>query len=166
MLLLFRDFTGVDNGDLVFVLDLTILVTNNLDRLDHLERLVVSHLAENDVFAIEPASDDGSDEELRSVAARWDTHVSILVNYYRQECRMISRVGTGVGHGEQARLRVLQLEVLIGELLAVDGLAARALSQLASLRIDVLFSILTLPRVKSPPWSMKSGMTRWKAEPL
>jgi len=20
---------------------------------------------------------------------------------------------------------------------------------------------LTLPRVKSPPWSMKSGMTRW-----
>lgn len=32
-------------------------------------------------------------------------------------------VGTGVGHGEHARLSVLELEVLIGEFLAVDGLA-------------------------------------------
>jgi hypothetical protein len=37
------------------------------------------------------------------------------------------RVGTGVGHRKKAGLVVLQLEVLIGELLAVDGLAARAL---------------------------------------
>ena len=70
MFLLFRDFTGVDNGDLVFGLDLTRLVTDNLHSLDHLERCLVSHLAENDVFAIEPASDSSSDEELRTVAAR------------------------------------------------------------------------------------------------
>ena len=38
------------------------------------------------------------------------------------------RVGTGVGHGEQTRLRVLELEVLVRKLLAVDGLATRALS--------------------------------------
>lgn len=37
------------------------------------------------------------------------------------------RVGASVGHGEQTRLGVLQLEVLIGELLAVDGLATSTL---------------------------------------
>jgi hypothetical protein len=37
------------------------------------------------------------------------------------------RVGTSVGHGEEAGASVLQLEVLIGELLTVDGLAAGAL---------------------------------------
>ena len=39
------------------------------------------------------------------------------------------RVGASVGHGEEAGLGVLELEVLIGELLAVDGLAAGALSR-------------------------------------
>ena len=37
------------------------------------------------------------------------------------------RVGASVGHGQQTRLVVLQLEVLIAELLAVDGLATGAL---------------------------------------
>ena len=37
-------------------------------------------------------------------------------------------VGAGVGHGQQARLVVLQVEVLVGELLAVDGLSTSALS--------------------------------------
>ena len=37
------------------------------------------------------------------------------------------RVGSSVSHGQQTGLVVLQLEVLIGELLAVDGLAASAL---------------------------------------
>ncbi len=37
------------------------------------------------------------------------------------------RVGAGVGHGQQTGAVVLQLEVLIGKLLAVDGLAASAL---------------------------------------
>lgn len=37
------------------------------------------------------------------------------------------RVGASVGHGQQTRLVVLQLEVLISELLAVDGLATGSL---------------------------------------
>lgn len=37
------------------------------------------------------------------------------------------RVGAGVSHGQQTGAVVLQLEVLIGKLLAVDGLAASAL---------------------------------------
>jgi hypothetical protein len=37
------------------------------------------------------------------------------------------RVGTGVSHREQAGLGVLADEVLISELLAVDGLATGAL---------------------------------------
>ena len=42
-----------------------------------------------------------------------------------------SRVRASIGHGEKAGLVVPQLEVLIGKLLAVDGLAAGALGQLA-----------------------------------
>ena len=37
------------------------------------------------------------------------------------------RVGAGVGHGEHERLLVGELEVLVGELLTVDGLATSAL---------------------------------------
>ena len=37
------------------------------------------------------------------------------------------RVGAGVGHREQERLVVGELEVLVGELLTVDGLATSAL---------------------------------------
>ena len=36
------------------------------------------------------------------------------------------RARAGVGHREHAGARVAELEVLVGELLAVDGLAARA----------------------------------------
>ena len=39
------------------------------------------------------------------------------------------RVGTGIGHGEKSWLGVLAGEVLIGELLTVDGLATSALCQ-------------------------------------
>ncbi len=53
--------------------------------------------------AVEPRGGDGGDEELGAVS-----------------------VGAGVGHGEKARTGVLELEVLIGELGAVDGLAADA----------------------------------------
>lgn len=37
------------------------------------------------------------------------------------------RVGASVGHGEHERLVVAELEVLVGELLTVDGLATSAL---------------------------------------
>ena len=38
------------------------------------------------------------------------------------------RARAGVGHREHAGARVAELEVLVGELLAVDGLAARAVA--------------------------------------
>jgi hypothetical protein len=62
---------------------------------------------------------------------------------------------------------VLLDEVLVGELLAIDGFATSALiqSERTARRYWVKYA-LTLPRVKSPPWSMNSGMMRWKEEPL
>ncbi len=60
---------------------------------------------EDDVCAIEPRSDDGGDEELRTV-----------------------RVLSCVRHREETGAGVLQLEVLIRELLAVDGLATGAVA--------------------------------------
>lgn len=47
-------------------------------------------LTEDDVLSVEPRGDNGGDEELRAVG-----------------------VGSGVGHGEEVRLVVLELEVLI-----------------------------------------------------
>lgn len=54
--------------------------------------------------AVQPRGDDGGDEELGTVG-----------------------VGAGVGHGQEEWAAVLALEVLVGELLAVDGLAASTL---------------------------------------
>ena len=83
------------------------------------------------------------------------------------------RVGAGVGHGEDTGASVLQGEVLIAELLAVDGLATSALETFTSVSSRSFpwgeggaRSKLTLRLVKSPPWSMNWGMTRWKIEPL
>ncbi len=94
-------------------------------------------LAEDDVVTIEPRARDGGDEELGAVG-----------------------VGTSVGHGEAAGLLVAKLEGLIGELHAVDGLTT---GTIASLRMGGSGERHT---VKSPPWSMNSGMTRWKTQPL
>jgi hypothetical protein len=54
---------------------------------------------------VQPRGNDSGDEELRSVG-----------------------VLAGVGHGEQTRLSVLQLEVLVSELLSVDGLSTGTVS--------------------------------------
>lgn len=54
------------------------------------------------MLAVQPAGGLGTQEELRAV-----------------------RVGTGVGHTQDARTGVLQLKVLVRELGAVDGLSAR-----------------------------------------
>jgi len=52
------------------------------------------------VLTVQPRGNDGGDEELGSVG-----------------------VGSSVGHGEQEGLVVPQLEVLVGELVSVDGLS-------------------------------------------
>lgn len=78
--------------------------TLSLDLSD--EVLALGDLTEDDVLVVQPRGDDGGDEELGSVG-----------------------VGSSVGHGEQEGLVVPQLEVLIGELVSVDGLRV-------SVRID------------------------------
>jgi hypothetical protein len=91
-------------------------------------------LTENDVTAIEPASLDGGDE-LSSRSDAWKSSRTAETD----ELRAIG-VFSGVGHGEETRTSVAELavrkvrpeepvmlqcldaQVLIGELLAVDGL--------------------------------------------
>jgi hypothetical protein len=55
-------------------------------------------VSKHDVFVVEPVRLVASDEELRGVCAR-----------------------ARVGHAERARRRVLELKVLVGKLLSVDG---------------------------------------------
>jgi hypothetical protein len=64
------------------------------------EVLALGDLTEDDVLAVQPRGNNGGDEELGSVG-----------------------VGSSVGHGEQEGLVVPQLEVLVGELVSVDGLS-------------------------------------------
>mmetsp|Transcript_40247 Transcript_40247/g.79370 ORF Transcript_40247/g.79370 Transcript_40247/m.79370 type:complete len:207 (-) Transcript_40247:124-744(-) len=73
-------------------------------------------LSEDDVLAVQPGAGDSGEEELRPV-----------------------RVGSGVGHGQKAGLRVLQLEVLILKLVAVNGLSSSAVvvREVASLEHEV-----------------------------
>jgi hypothetical protein len=91
----------------VLVADRSTRGTATLDALDHRHALLVTwhDLAEDDVTAVEPGSDDGGDEELASVG-----------------------VWAGVGHGEEIRLVVLAVEVLVGELFTVDRLATSAVT--------------------------------------
>ena len=56
------------DGRSLAVLNGARLATAGLDSLDDLHGLLVSDLAEDDVAAIEPAGDDGGDEELGAVA--------------------------------------------------------------------------------------------------
>lgn len=116
--------TRVDDGGALAVLDSTGLGAGGLEGADDPHRLLVSDLAEDDVAAVEPRRDDGGDEELGAVAA--GDSVSIELAHYWQG-RADLRVGASVGHGEQTGADVLLLEVLIGELLTVDGLATGAL---------------------------------------
>jgi hypothetical protein len=74
------------------------------------------------VLAIEPAGNDGGDEELGAVA---EEIRSVLLCVGRS-VRCL-RVWSGVGHGEKSWLGVLACEVLIGKLLTVDGLSTSAL---------------------------------------
>ncbi len=63
----------------------------------------IKNLSKDDVPAVEPRGLHGGDEELASVG-----------------------VLSSVGHGQPAGAEVTQLEVLVGELLAIDRLAASA----------------------------------------
>lgn len=65
--------TAVHNHGLRGSPDGTITGTEGLDLLNHVVRLGVSDLAEDDVLAIEPRGDSGGDEELGAVAEEKET---------------------------------------------------------------------------------------------
>lgn len=112
--------TALGNFDIAR--DFTAGATVAFDFLDDIQSLY--HFTKDDVFTVEPRSDNGGNEELGTI-----------------------RVGTSVSHGEQPRLGVLQGEVLIREsgsmervrlretgggrkdsLVAVDRLATRSVT--------------------------------------
>mmetsp|Transcript_27194 Transcript_27194/g.58559 ORF Transcript_27194/g.58559 Transcript_27194/m.58559 type:complete len:226 (-) Transcript_27194:144-821(-) len=73
----------------------------------HQQRLLVDHLAEDHVLAVQPVCLGAGEEELAAVG-----------------------VGAAVRHGEQARPRVPQDEVLVREGAAVDAVSTRAVAVL------------------------------------
>nr|WNZ75859.1 hypothetical protein [Trichoderma harzianum] len=118
--------TGGGDGGAGLVLNLAVITTGGLESSNNGHGLLVSDLAEDDVAAVQPRGDDSGDEELRAVAV-FRCRVRMLCWPFDDVSRVNLRVGAGVGHGQQTGAVVLQLEVLIGKLLAVDGLAASAL---------------------------------------
>jgi hypothetical protein len=106
--------TGLEFSVNTFLWDLELSALGDLDRLDWLvtrslgdaldlvdDLVALEHFAEDNMAAIQPACHDRGDEKL--------TAVGILAR---------------VGHAKKTLASVLELEVLIGELCAVDGLAA------------------------------------------
>jgi hypothetical protein len=72
----------------------------------------LNNLSKYDVLAIQPRSGNGGDEELRAIG-----------------------ILAGIGHRQKTRFRVLELEVLICEFVAIDRLSASSitLSEVTSL---------------------------------
>jgi len=91
------ELSAVADGDLLA--GLSRLAAEALSGLDDV--VAINDLSEDDVLSVEPGGLGGADEELGSVG-----------------------VGTSVGHGQDSGGIVLELEVLILELVAVDGLAS------------------------------------------
>lgn len=58
----------LDNGWLLGVVDLSGAGSRCLESVNNVQRLLISNLAENDVLAIQPAGNNGGDEELGTVA--------------------------------------------------------------------------------------------------
>lgn len=101
-----RDTTTSDGRWGGLVLNGATAATTSLHTLDDADGLDVAGWdpAKDDMAAIEPRGHDSGYEELRAVGVR-----------------------AGVGHGEKEGPVVLELEVLVGKLLAVDGLSTGAL---------------------------------------
>ena len=109
----------------VLVLDRTARATAGLDALDHAHGrgVAVRHGTEDDVATIKPASHDGGNEELGAVA------IARVSSRHTERSSTVEslRVWASVRHGQHERLAVGHLEVLVCELLAVDGLATSTL---------------------------------------
>lgn len=114
--------TRFGNGGWLLVLDRAAAGPAGLNGADNLHGLDVAfgNAAKDDVLAIEPRGDNGGDEELGSVAGSCQRQPKPMPLDH-------VRVGASVGHGQKEGPVVPQLEVLVRELLAVDGLATGAL---------------------------------------
>jgi len=97
--------TRLDDGGLLVVVDLSASTASGLESPDNSKRLLISYLTKDNVLAIQPASDNGGNEELGAVG-----------------------VWSGVSHRQKSWLGVLAGEVLISELLAVDRLSTSAIA--------------------------------------
>jgi hypothetical protein len=91
-----------------------------LNVLDNVKAL--DDLAEYNVLAVEPRGLDGANEELGAVAEPFVSVAKIKLAGFNL------RSGTSVGHREDTGASVLQVEVLVLKLLAIDGLTTSALS--------------------------------------
>lgn len=95
-----------------------------LDLADDLQGRLVEHLAENNVLAVEPGRRDGRDKEpagaLRCEGPAAAERTGCTAHTLLGQRNALGAVGVraSVGHGELARLGVLELEVLVSELLA------------------------------------------------
>jgi len=96
------ELSTLNNLDIAFWL-ISRCLGNLLDLLNNL--VALEDLAEDNVFAIEMTWSRGGDEELRSIG-----------------------ILSCIGHTEKTNLGVLELEVLIWELLAIDGLSTSAIA--------------------------------------
>ena len=101
---------GIIGGHLTaignFNIDLGLVARPLLDVLDPADNIhALYDLSEDDVLPVEVGGVLRSEEELAAIGSR-----------------------PGVSHGEEAAAGVLDNEVLIGELLSIDGLPARAVA--------------------------------------
>lgn len=122
---------GVDNLGLDGRADGTAGAAKGLDLLDDVLGFLVGNLTEDDVLAVEPRGHNSGDEELGAVAK-----VLLISSSWAMHAWVGNlRVGAGVGHGEEEGLVVGLLEVLVGELLAVDGATTGALVRVSTMHV-------------------------------
>ncbi len=106
-----------------------------------------------------PRGLDRRDEELRSLRVGACEAFNYTTVYILQHI-------TSIGHGEVSRGVVLDLEVLVREFAPVNAFAACCETHLRKRAIYYrAHSPVPVPWVKSPPWIMKSGITRWNLLP-
>jgi hypothetical protein len=142
--------------------------TNSFNLLDDIQTL--GDLSEDNVLSIEPRGLSGTEDSSEYSNTR---EVKLTLGSVG--------VGSSVGHGQDSRSSVLEHEVLISELSTVDGLSTgtytfgweRATRSVHQVRSNVSQKeiqhsqsgfYVPLWLVKSPPWHMNPGMTRWKLQ--